>query len=272
MSGMIRLLHPDSSKNMEATIYLYTMELHMNIAIIDDNERDRLRLKEYVTEYGENNSFSFSVDLFPSGEVFLKNKFYNTYSIIFVDIYMEGIDGVELAHTVHSVNRESLIIFFTSSQEDMWRAIKTHACFDYLLKNSISAEHISEVLDSALKKLNKYCGTLDFIAGKKDFSLNLSQIQYLYTKDKYTIFVFCDNRHLQCRITFSSIAEQINEKEPFLSCNRGIILNMDYVCQADNEVFVMQDGTHLPLRRKGCNELLKKYQDYQFKKLNEEVT
>lgn len=56
---------------------------------------------------------------------------------------------------------------------------------------------------------------------------------------------------------FSSIAEQLHEKEPFLSCNRGIILNMNYVCQANNEVFIMQDGKHLPLRRKDCNELLK---------------
>ena len=138
-------------------------------------------------------------------------------------------------------------------------------------------EHLSalmiqnDVLDSALKRLHKYDGTLDFIAGKKNFSLNFSQLQYLFSKDKYTVFTFSDNKQLQCRITFSSIAEQLHEKEPFLSCNRGIILNMNYVCQANNEVFIMQDGKHLPLRRKDCNELLKKYQDYQFKKLNEEV-
>mgnify|MGYP000426499793 CR=1 FL=1 len=36
---------------------------------------------------------------------------------------------------------------------------------------------------------------------------------------------------------------------------------MNYVCQANNEVFIMQDGKHLPLRRKDCNELLKKYQE-----------
>ena len=36
---------------------------------------------------------------------------YNEYSIIFVDIYMEGIDGVEIAHTIHSSNKDCLIIF-----------------------------------------------------------------------------------------------------------------------------------------------------------------
>lgn len=153
----------------------------------------------------------------------------------------------------------------------MWRAIKTHACFDYLLKTSVTEQNINDVLDSALKRLHKYDGTLDFIVGKKNFSLNFSQLQYLFSKDKYTVFTFSDNKQLQCRITFSSIAEQLHEKEPFLFCNRGIILNMNYVCQANNEVFIMQDGKHLPLRRKDCNELLKKYQDYQFKKLNEEV-
>lgn len=243
----------------------------MKIAIIDDNQKDREYLTKYITTYGQTHSFLFSIDAFPSGELFFKNSFYNDYSIVFVDIYMEGIDGVEIAHRIHSSNKDCLIIFFTSSQDDMWRAIKTHACFDYLLKTSVTEKNINDVLDSALKKLNKYEGTLEFIAGKKNFSLNFSQLQYLFSKDKYTIFTFSDNKQLQCRITFSSIAQQLQEKEPFLSCNRGIILNMNYVCQANNEVFVMQDGRHLPLRRKDCNELLKKYQDYQFKKLNEGV-
>lgn len=136
---------------------------------------------------------------------------------------MEGIDGVEIAHTIHSSNKDCLIIFFTSSQDDMWRAIKTHACFDYLLKTSVTEQNINDVLDSALKRLHKYDGTLDFIVGKKNFSLNFSQLQYLFSKDKYTVFTFSDNKQLQCRITFSSIAEQLHEKEPFLFCNRGII-------------------------------------------------
>lgn len=51
----------------------------------------------------------------------------------------------------------------------MWRAIKTHACFDYLLKTSVTEQNINDVLDSALKRLHKYDGTLDFIAGKRIF-------------------------------------------------------------------------------------------------------
>ena len=31
----------------------------------------------------------------------------------------------------------------------MWRAIKTHACFDYLLKTSVTEQNINDVLDSA---------------------------------------------------------------------------------------------------------------------------
>ena len=82
---------------------------------------------------------------------------------------MEGIDGVEIAHRIHSSNKDCLIIFFTSSQDDMWRAIKTHACFDYLLKTSVTEKNINDVLDSALKKLNKYEGTLDLLQEKRIF-------------------------------------------------------------------------------------------------------
>ena len=146
--------------------------MHMKIAIIDDDQNDREYLTTYIKNYGQNHPFPFSIDTFSSGELFFKNSIYTEYSIIFVDIYMEGIDGVEIAHTIHSSNKDCLIIFFTSSQDDMWRAIKTHACFDYLLKTSVTEQNINDVLDSALKRLHKYDGTLDFIVGKKHFSLN----------------------------------------------------------------------------------------------------
>ena len=134
----------------------------MKIAIIDDDQNDREYLTTYITNYGQNHPFPFSIDTFSSGELFFKNSIYTEYSIIFVDIYMEGIDGVEIAHTIHSSNKDCLIIFFTSSQDDMWRAIKTHACFDYLLKTSVTEQNINDVLDSALKRLHQYDGTLDF--------------------------------------------------------------------------------------------------------------
>lgn len=127
----------------------------MKIAIIDDDQNDREYLTTYIKNYGQNHPFPFSIDTFSSGELFFKNSIYTEYSIIFVDIYMEGIDGVEIAHTIHSSNKDCLIIFFTSSQDDMWRAIKTHACFDYLLKTSVTEQNINDVLDSALKRLHK---------------------------------------------------------------------------------------------------------------------
>ena len=112
----------------------------MKIAIIDDDQNDREYLITYIKNYGQNHPFPFSIDTISSGELFLKNSMYNEYSIIFVDIYMEGIDGVEIAHTIHSSNKDCLIIFFTSIQDNMWRAIKTHAC---LLSEKVKTVYLS---------------------------------------------------------------------------------------------------------------------------------
>ena len=67
----------------------------MRLALIDDREEERRQTMELFSSFAEKNNFTFTVDAFESGEAFLSAFSPYTYDIVFMDIYMDGMTGVE---------------------------------------------------------------------------------------------------------------------------------------------------------------------------------
>lgn len=84
----------------------------MKIAIVDDNEDDRKRLQEEITKICDNKSRKdFEITEFFSGEDFInlieKNENKKYFDIVFLDIYMNGITGIETGKETKR-NRQSV--------------------------------------------------------------------------------------------------------------------------------------------------------------------
>ena len=188
-----------------------------------------------------------------------------------MDIYMEQIDGIEAARQILERNADCLIVFFTASREDIWRAVQVHACFDYIEKTALDYSRIEEILDAAHKKFRLQAKVLEFYNGKQKVRLPLSKIQYLVSHDKYTFITLEDGRELRYRVTFSSLCALLEKETRFLLCNRGVLLNMDFIKQANRETFVMTTGVSFPIRKRNHMGVIQKFNDYQFEKLSEEV-
>ena len=69
----------------------------MNIAIIDDLKEDGLLLCAYLKQYCDENKTLANIKNFERASDFLACFIPQVYDLIFVDIYMEGMNGIELA-------------------------------------------------------------------------------------------------------------------------------------------------------------------------------
>ena len=88
----------------------------MNIAIIDDLKTDSDRLVELINTYMEQHRLQCrTMDLFSSGEAFLVTFTAGKYHLIFLDIYMDGITGMETAKRIRQTDHDCRIIFITTS-------------------------------------------------------------------------------------------------------------------------------------------------------------
>lgn len=78
----------------------------MRIAIIDDLPEDRRRLSADVSCWVKNQGIPLAapLDLFGSGEEFLEKFSAGKYSVVFLDIYMDGINGMDTARKIRETD------------------------------------------------------------------------------------------------------------------------------------------------------------------------
>lgn len=71
----------------------------MRVAVVDDDERDRKQLLNFIKRFQTENQVEIRADSF-SGSLDFLESFRASYDIIFLDIEMPGMDGLETAHEI----------------------------------------------------------------------------------------------------------------------------------------------------------------------------
>ena len=93
----------------------------MKIAIVDDSSQEQIMLRKHIEKWAEQNELTVSIVTFDSGEDFCHNKEMDSFDIVFMDILMDGQNGIETARVLRSFSLNTLLIFITSSTEFMAR-------------------------------------------------------------------------------------------------------------------------------------------------------
>ncbi len=240
----------------------------MNIAIVDDNRQEAEKLERLLAEYQKSTLINMTISHFSNGEEFLVSFQKSKYTLIFLDIFMNKLNGIETAKRLWKIDSQCLFVFLTTSQEHIWQAARLH-CFDYILKDHLTLERITQLLADVHKKLPNLNRYLDFESGKQAVHLPLNKIVYILSDNNYTIFGMDNNQELRYRISFSNILEMLNDVKFFLHCNRGIILNMNHIVAEENDTYKMKNGQRFPIRKLDRNAIKRIYHDYQFERLEE---
>lgn len=87
----------------------------MNIAVVDDLAVGRETLVNYLNEYFSERNMNVTISDFSDAESFVTQFENNKYNIIFFDIYMPGMSGIEAASTVRKTDSSVEIIFLSTS-------------------------------------------------------------------------------------------------------------------------------------------------------------
>ena len=121
------------------------------IAICDDEEKQRAYIKSLVEGWLRQTFHHTKIQEYASSEQFLFEQAYDRTQILFLDIEMEKMDGIALAREIRKHNRQMQIIFVTGYMEYIQEGYDVEA-LHYLLK-PVSQEKIDSVLDRAVERL-----------------------------------------------------------------------------------------------------------------------
>ena len=124
--------------------------MNIRIAIVDDQAQTRELLRQDLLVRVPD---GVSIACFDSGEAFLSGFTPGDDALVFLDICMEGMNGIEVAQRVRKRSARCLIVFLTSSKEYAFDAFPVHP-FDYLVK-PYSAVRLDHVLSGAIRLMEE---------------------------------------------------------------------------------------------------------------------
>lgn len=127
--------------------------LNFNIAVVDDELSDIERLKSFIRNwFVRSEHTSGAIRSYTSGEEILRDFVQGKFHVIFMDIMMHQINGIETARCLRQHDIRVPIVFITASGKYMPDAFSVHS-FDYILK-PYHEKDVFRVLDEVVRVLN----------------------------------------------------------------------------------------------------------------------
>jgi DNA-binding LytR/AlgR family response regulator len=197
----------------------------IKIAICDDTAEDIELLSSALYTYDH----SFEIITYINGETLIDEFLDSSLSadILFLDIYMPGIDGIKTAQRIRGERKDIKIIFISSSKEHYPQAYEVFA-FNYMLK-PFDRERLYCVLDRAIDEIRReHSHKIRFSYKSTVYSVDCRDILYIESRDKLILFHLADGSTLQCYGKLDGIAKELPEQS-FIRCHQSFIVNTSYI-------------------------------------------
>lgn len=226
----------------------------LRIALCDDEQdaRDSLRFQLEKTMYEGDEDIVYE---FTSGETalrWLKNH-PGEIDLLFLDVEMKAMTGMETAEGIRQFDRELLIVFVTGYSEYVFDGYRIGA-LDYVLKPA-SQEQVRQVLNRAREILyGKRTKNFVFQNQEGTFRLPLAQILYFYS-DRRQVGVVTENKEYLFYGKLSETEEKTDRR--FIRVHQRYLVNGDQVEYIGHDEVVIR-GKTIPVSRGMREEALKK--------------
>ena len=226
--------------------------MELNIGIVDDSLSDSLRLKSFVRSWVFGNGHQQGrTALYSSGEDILRSFSPGIFHVVFMDIIMDSINGVQAARLLRDRDTDVLIVFTTTSKEYAFEAFPVHP-FDYVVK-PYGQKEVSKVLNEAVRVLSAHEQAVTIRSGRAEYTIPMGLVSSVTAQGHTAEITLTDGRSILTSMKFRDVEELFCSAEDscFLLCNRGVIVNMSHISSQEHGVFVMKDGKRFPIRVNG---------------------
>lgn len=222
----------------------------MNIAVCDDQKEMTNTIHNLIKNYldektnGLNNIRSY----FDGDSLLSDIQTGKSFDIIFLDIEMPSITGLEVAKQIRQNNFDVLIIFITSHPNFMSASFKVGA-FDFLTK-PLDTEELYAVLERCLQKYRQKHGQIKVRTPLGVAVIQLNDVMYIYSEKHYINFILNNDTTIRTLMTLNQLEAELTLYRQFARCHQSYIVNFDYVVEVQRTKILLKNYTDsLPVSR-----------------------
>ncbi len=225
----------------------------LDIAVVDDEKGIRDHLCELIRKQkqpGRVESYATGEELLASGKRF---------DIVFLDIRLEGINGIETARKLREKQDDMVLIFITGLREYVFDAWDLYA-FQYLLK-PVDEKKFAEVLGRAEREAGRKREKQRIFLKTRNLTLDQADILYIESRGKKVeIHTVRETEDIQIYAAMEELEGQLGEG--FYRCHRSYIVNMVYIAEYNSDSIFLTNGNKVYLAKKKYGEFVKAYMWY----------
>ncbi len=226
----------------------------MKIAICDDIKKDAELLKQIVCSKKEYSGST--IELYSDGvSLVAKMRSGQKYDVLFLDVSMPEINGIDIGKAVRTIDPDIYIIFTTNYTEFAIEAYDCHP-FHYFVK-PLKQEKIIEALNLIETEMRKKHAV--FSAKTKSGYLNLpiNEINYIECCKRHLIFHMEDKTY-EIPGKISDAEERLKEYD-FCRVHQGYIVNMRKILSIDKLTIEFGNGDSVPVSQRLKSGVILRY-------------
>lgn len=241
----------------------------IKIALCENDDKDLETLKAIVRETMDCYNLPYVICDFKAGKALLGTEL--DFHLVFLDIMMEGVNGVEVGREIYRRNRRIKIIFQTNYGQFCKDAVNFSHAFAYLEKPLVRQEVASHI--QAFMECGRFSEArvmfyraLPIHKGEQEVrqtvSLPVKDILYIQNlKGQKKVRIVTEYIQYVCREPLDALAERLEAFGFGISC-RGILVNFENIRSIRGYEVQMKNGEEVPLSQKRSPEFRRKMNHY----------
>ena len=229
----------------------------LRVGICDDEEVIYNKMNRLMITYGEQKKLSMRVQYYSSGSRLLESKDIAELDIIFLDIDMPELDGIETAHQFNRMKTDCKIIMLTSKVERFKEAFKIGA-FRFVTK-PIEEHEVFEALDNVRDSMAGM-KMIDLYRDGRIYSVLQKDIFYIMV-DKKSAYVYTEKYDYRSDETLDWWETELDERL-FVRCHKGYIVNVSKIANICKNGIQLTTGERFPIARRRMQEVEQRLMEY----------
>lgn len=229
----------------------------INIAIIDDELVFTNELHDKISSYLLKSDKEFKIMEYQSPEKYVidvfKNKSY--YHIVFMDIDMPNINGIELSKKMYEAGLHSIVIFVTSKENYVYDAYGLNV-FGFICKRDIN-RFLKKKLFDCFHHISKY-EKIEFRYPEGSLCLFKTDISYIEMIDRKIYLHTLNDKYQIYYKVLSDLQDRLGSS--FFLINRNCIVNLEHIKLCSDYVIINDNNnTYLDISKNKIKKLKEAY-------------